>query len=83
MGDMTNFLQKFGCTNKLLVIPRHRWKDEIKIYLVEMGCENIERILLIMADILSVIMNRRIKGRSREGGGGGSSAAAPGTRVQK
>jgi hypothetical protein len=82
MSDMTNFLQNFGCRNKLLVVPRHRWKDEIKIYLKEMGCEIIERILLIMADILNVIMNRLIKGCSREGGGG-SSAAAPGNRGLK
>ena len=65
---MTNFLQNFGCRNKL-VRPRHRWKDEIKIYLIEMGCEIIERILQIMAHILSVIMICRIKGHSREGGG--------------
>jgi len=66
MGDTTNFLQNFCCRNKLLVRPRHRWKDEIKICLIEMCCEIIERILLIMADILSVIMNRRVKGHSRE-----------------
>jgi hypothetical protein len=35
-----------------------------------MGSEIIERILLIVADILSVIMNLRVKGRSRERGGG-------------
>jgi hypothetical protein len=67
VGDMTNFLQNFGCRNKL-VRPRHRWKDEIKIYLIEMGCEIIERILPIMAHILSVIMNRRIKGVAGRGG---------------
>lgn len=82
MGDMTNFLRNFGCRNKLPVRPRHRWKDEIKIYRIEMGCEIIERILLIMADVFSVIMNRRIKGRSREGGRD-SSATAQGTGVQK
>jgi hypothetical protein len=73
------FLENFGCGNKVLIRPRHRWKDEIQIYLIEMGCEIIERILLIM-DILSGIMNRRVKGRSREGGG--NSAPAPGTWVQ-
>jgi hypothetical protein len=67
MGTMTYFLRNFVRRNKLLIRPSHRWKDEIKIYLIEMGCDIIERILLIMADILSVIMNRRVKGRSREG----------------
>lgn len=83
MGDTTNFLQHFGCKYKVLIRPRHRWKDEIKMYLIEMGCEIIERILLIMADILNVITNRPVKGRSPELGGGVSSAAASGTGVQK
>ena len=43
-----------------------------------MGCDFIERILLIMADILRMVMTRRVNGRAGRGGGG-SSAAAPGT----
>jgi hypothetical protein len=59
-GRYDRFLQYFGHRNK----PGYRWKDEIKIYLIETGCKIIERILLIMAYILSVIMNRWVKANS-------------------
>jgi len=34
-----------------------------------MGCDFIERILLIMADILRMVMTRRVNGRAGRGGG--------------
>jgi len=43
-----------------------------------MGCDFIERILMIKGEILGRVMTRRVKGRAGRGGGG-SSAAAPGT----